>query len=176
MNGRKRGAQVQPVEPRFQLFVRKMPNGCWLWSGHRMRNGYATISVEGYPRLAHRVSWELHRGPIPEGMHVLHACDVNCPPGDVAYRACVNPDHLFLGTNLENHRDSVAKGREASGERSHAVKGTACHSAKLTERDVRDIRRHAAGGATYGALGRQYGVSNVAIRKLVLRKSWRHVE
>jgi hypothetical protein len=75
---------------------------CWLWTGHRGCKGYGAAWAEGRHQAAHRVSWELAFGAIPDGLHVLHHCDN--PP-------CVNPDHLWLGTNSDNQRDCVAKGR-----------------------------------------------------------------
>lgn len=83
------------------------PNtGCWLWTASVNRKGYGRIGVGDAAALAHRVSWELHRGPIPGGLCVLHKCDVP---------ACVNPDHLFLGTVPDNTADCIAKGRFTAG-------------------------------------------------------------
>ena len=82
---------------------------CWPWLGYRNRNGYGHMRVGNNVRLyAHRVSWELHYGKIPDGMLVCHRCDN--PP-------CVNPLHLFLGSHADNHADRNAKGRQARGER-----------------------------------------------------------
>lgn len=91
---------------RFLRMVKKT-EACWLWTGTLDRRGYGRIwRIGNHTRdRAHRVSWEIHRGPIPEGSFVLHTCDV---------RHCVNPDHLFLGDHEANMADMAAKGRGAS--------------------------------------------------------------
>lgn len=100
----------------FQRFAKKIERipfvTCWLWSGATFPNGYGATS--GGEQLAHRASWRHYNGPIPKGMQVLHRCDVP---------ACVNPEHLFLGTAADNHKDKVAKGRQARGaQHSEAIK------------------------------------------------------
>ena len=98
-----RHAPIRPVEERFWEKVQKT-DGCWLWTGATIAAGYGELAV-GQPRKplrAHRLSWEMHHGPIPEGLLVLHHCDV---------RNCVRPEHLFLGTHQDNMADAYAKGR-----------------------------------------------------------------
>jgi hypothetical protein len=91
---------------RFEAKIQPEPNsGCWLWDSSLTGGGYGTIGLGTRAQgkeLAHRVSWELFRGEIADGLWVLHKCDVRC---------CVNPDHLFLGTHSDNMRDCVAKNR-----------------------------------------------------------------
>lgn len=100
----KSGPKPKPLADRFWAKVQKAgPDDCWPWLASRMPKGYGKLGIASTtPKLAHRVSWELHYGPIPEGLFVCHRCDN--PP-------CVNPAHLFLGTCTDNLRDMVAKGR-----------------------------------------------------------------
>ena len=94
-------ARSEPAEQRFWKYVEKT-DSCWLWTGAKIGNGYGHITVKRQSIKTHRFSWELHYGAIPAGMFVCHRCDV---------KACVRPDHLFLGTNQDNQLDAVAKGR-----------------------------------------------------------------
>src|SRR3990167_3892348 len=91
--------------PPFEDSYMPEPNtGCWLWTGATRYDGYGTRPWRGKTSAqAHRIAWEVFRGPIPDGLQVLHRCDVRC---------CVNPDHLFLGTQLDNMRDMIQKGRK----------------------------------------------------------------
>jgi hypothetical protein len=147
---------------RFWKYV-VMSDGCWGWSGTLDEKGYGRVRTwvedRWIPRLAHRVSWELHRGPIPEGLSVLHSCD--CPP-------CSRPDHLFLGNQLDNMQDCASKGRRPRGEQSV--------TAKVTEAQVIEMRqRFAAGERNYSKLGREYGISGAQARTIILREQWTHV-
>lgn len=130
---------------RFWAKVKKGgPDDCWTWTGSTSARGYGQTSFGGFSMFAHRVSWMIHFGPIPADMYVLHRCDN--PP-------CINPNHLFLGTNQDNYDDRDAKGRVAHGER--AAK------AKLTAAQVMDIR---ASDEPDSVLGRRYGVYASTIR------------
>lgn len=114
---------------------------------------------------AHRVSWELHNGPIPIGLFVCHHCD---------NRLCVNPAHLFLGTNADNMRDMVRKNRQ---DRVKRPRGERCRTARLTAEQVVAIRSEfSKGGVILRTLGEKYGVSLNAIHAIVTRKSWKHVD
>ncbi len=103
-----------PLEQRFWPKVEKTGT-CWVWQGATDSHGYGQIHEE--PRghsQAHRVSWELAYGPIPEGLDVLHCCDN--PP-------CVRPTHLFLGTQLDNNLDAINKGRNYWANKTHCLRG-----------------------------------------------------
>jgi endogenous inhibitor of DNA gyrase (YacG/DUF329 family) len=147
---------------RFWKYV-VVSDDCWGWSGTLDEKGYGRVRTwvedRWIPRLAHRVSWELHRGPIPDGLSVLHSCDN--PP-------CTRPEHLFLGNQLDNMQDCASKDRHTRGERSA--------TAKLTEAQVIEMRaRFAAGERNYSKLGREYGVSAVQVRSIILRERWKYL-
>jgi hypothetical protein len=89
-------------------------NGCWLWTGSKDDGGYGWFSVDVKTMRAHRVSYELHYGPIPDGFFVLHGCDV---------RHCVNPSHLYLGTQFDNICDRDTRGRNAETNKTHCPRG-----------------------------------------------------
>jgi hypothetical protein len=131
-------------------------DGCWLWTAYRNGHGYGKVSINGTPRRAHRVAWELTHGEIPEGMDVLHSCDN--PP-------CVNPAHLHLGTHTTNMREMFARKRRVKN-----------NPWKVTADQVREIRaRYAAGGTSYRKLAVDYGVHAVHIGHIVRRVVWRSV-
>ena len=98
----------EPIEARFWRHVATAGrDDCWLWTGATNANGYGTVNVNRRSSLAHRVSWSMRwERPVPEGRCILHECDV---------RACVNPLHLWLGTQRDNVADMRAKGRSRSG-------------------------------------------------------------
>ena len=101
-----------PLDKRFWHFVVKgaTPEACWGWTGFTTGTmGYAAISLDHRNVRAHRVSWELPRGPVPDGLWELHRCD---------YPLCTNPAHLFLGTPSDNVQDMISKGRHRTGARS----------------------------------------------------------
>jgi len=142
---------------------------CWHWTGRLNGAGYGETRWKHKTARAHRVSYELHYGPILDGLLVCHKCDANYPPGDIAYRRCVNPNHLFLGTDADNMTDKVEKGRQNKGE-THGM-------AKLTEKQVVEIRElRASKHISYAKLGVKYGVSGSAIRDIIVGENWGWLE
>lgn len=109
------GPKPKPIAERFWPRVEKRDaDECWEWKGSRLQKGYGTMPCWPFkrPALAHRVSWEIHNGNIPDGLIVCHRCDN--PP-------CVNPAHLFLGSHQDNLRDMVKKGRQVLGDGNPAL-------------------------------------------------------
>lgn len=132
----------------------KTETGCIPWMGLKNHKGYGRIGN----KAAHRIAYEIANGPIPKGLLVMHECD---------FPACVNHEHLFLGTNKDNMDDRDAKGRQASGERNG--------NSKLTVFQVAKIRAaYAAGGTTHQKLGDAYGVSKALIGAIVNFRVWQH--
>lgn len=148
--------RVISVRERFERHIAPEPNsGCWLWSGAGDR--YGQFLINGKPRPAHRVSWQIYRGVIPKAKMVLHRCDVGF---------CVNPEHLFLGDQSDNMRDRSAKGRH------NARRGAGVNTAKLTLENVLAIR---GSGESRAVLAQTYGVTKDTIWEIQTRKTWRHV-
>lgn len=110
------GRPKAPVSDRF--FAKVDTSGeCWLWTGSLLGNGYGRFRLPDRTVSAHRIAWELAFGQIPEGLQVLHDCDVNYEIGDITYRRCVRPEHLFVGTSADNQEDMTVKGRGRVGSR-----------------------------------------------------------
>lgn len=146
---------------RFLAKVAPHPYGCWDWTGSRQKNGYGRLGIgsrgQGV-RVAHRVAWEIFHGAVPPGMKVCHRCD---------RPSCVNPVHLFLGTQADNLADMRAKGRQARGRK--------VPQAKLHPEDVLTIREGDACGLSAKSLAGIYGVSASAIRHILKGHTWKHI-
>lgn len=142
----------RPLRERFGArYIPEPFTCCWLWSGDiHDQFGYGLILVGKRTTLAHRVSWELHHGPIPDGLCVLHRCDT--PP-------CVNPDHLFLGTQADNMRDKAVKNRNP-GVR------------KLTTEEARTIK---FSRKPTTALARHFKVACSTISDIRHDRNWKHI-
>lgn len=143
---------------RFWAKVNKnAPNGCWEWTGFRMKiGGHGQMGSDKGRKLvlAHRFAWELENGPIPEGMEVCHHCDNG---------SCVRVSHLFLGSHADNMADMTNKGRHVGYK-------------KLTAAQVVEIRRkYTPYVVTFRMLAAEYGVSIEGIANVIWRRTWRHV-
>jgi hypothetical protein len=151
----------KPLKERFEEKVMPEPNtGCWLWMGKVCTNGYG----EFWPKpdvaeQAHRTAWILYVGPIPEGMNVLHKCDT---------RSCVNPLHLFLGTQKDNMQDCVKKGRFRGGPNAN----TDHRPSPLTESQVLAIR---ADTRPKRLIAREYGIDPKTVRNIKDQVHFRHL-
>lgn len=152
------------IRERFLQFVAAGENGCLLWTGRRYSKpnfDYGEFRhADGRREGAHRVAWQISNGPIPDGLFVCHHCDN--PP-------CVNPAHLFLGTNADNMRDCFAKGR-------HVVPSPVEAIRRLSDTDVRDIRRAVSNGARYGDLAKKYSVDSNTVKDAATGKTWSQLD
>jgi hypothetical protein len=151
-----------PVTAFWTKVIKSPGDGCWEWTAGRSTgagHGTSFLSIAG-EKYAHRIAYALANGPIPVGLVVRHRC-FNV--------LCVRPDHLLLGTQAENIKDTVEAGRHAHGVRHH--------DAVLSVEDVREARRlHAGGGYTYVELGRRFGVHAVTISLAIREKTWRLID
>lgn len=153
------------------IFYKSIPepmSGCWLWEGSLQTRGYGWAGGI----TAHRLSYKVHRGDIPDGLHVLHRCD---------QRSCVNPDHLWLGTHADNMADMSKKGRASRMVGPLKIKNRVVRSynrgekhsqARLTDALVREIL---ADKRSMYALARVHGVGYQTIRHIKMRETWKHV-
>lgn len=159
---------------RFAAKYTPEPNsGCWLWTGATLPDGYGHFYYEGRVQMAHRASFLMHGGALVGDQQVCHRCDV---------RACVNPDHLFAGTQKDNVQDCIRKGRRNTpsgfiqsaewvrrrvettrsrrlSDPTRGRTGTRCHSAKLTDAQVNEIRECRASGLSLSRIARRFSVS-----------------
>lgn len=147
-------------EQRFWKYVKKTKS-CWLWTACKDATGYGRFRA-GITDRAHRFSYKLHKGKIPNGLIVCHSCDN--PP-------CVNPSHLWLGTNKDNYDDMTKKGRRAS------FLGENNPKAKLTNRQVEQIRKlRKTGKYTLMKLAEMFDISFSTIGYITTYKSWSNLK
>lgn len=144
--------------PMVRFLSKCIPHGdsmCWTWIGGRETGRYGRFNMNGASMNAQRAAYILFIGPIPRNAHICHTCD---------NRLCVNPKHLYAGSNETNVKDRVARGRTARGE--------LAGNAKLTEQDILSIYRDTR---TRAAVARAYGVTPSVIERVASGKTWRHV-
>jgi len=162
---------AQGLAHNFWLHIRVRENGCWEWEGSRGPSGYGSVRVDGRSEYVHRHAWVLRYGPIPDTLHVLHRCDN--PP-------CINPAHLFLGTNRDNVEDMCRKSRQAKGDRQGSrvhPETRACGEkngrAKLTRDQVEEIRRdYLSRKSSQREIARRHGISQPTVSEIVNFRNW----
>ena len=145
---------MRAIKDRFEEKIEKDPNHidcCWVWSASLHPEGYGRFGLDGKTQKAHRVSYEIYKGSIPDGYCVCHTCD---------NPACVNPNHLFLGTVAENNADKTEKGRAAK---------------KLSAIEVRKIRAALKIGCSLNTLANMFEVSRAMIVKIKHGRSWKGI-
>lgn len=161
---------VEDFKNKLKSYSIKDERGCMVWQKARDKDGYGITNFKNVWGKAHIKSYELFKGTIPKGLQVCHSCDN--PP-------CINPDHLFLDTPKGNTEDMVRKGRQAKGEASY-------HS-KLTEEQVKEIRRlyglndsnlnkfNPSKAYPYSYLAKLFNVCEGAVSCIITRRSWKHI-
>ena len=161
----KPGRWHKPATERFWTnVVVKSPNDCWEWQAGKSKKGYGTFTMNGQRDYAHRVSYQLHYGPIPNDLCVCHSCD---------NRPCCNPAHLFLGTNADNSADMAQKGRAKN--RGQGNKGELHNLAKITESIALEIRERQAKGEQQTDITKRLGISKYIVWDVVHCKTWTHI-
>jgi len=154
---------------RFNKYIDKTET-CWLWTSGRCATGYGNFWYKNHTWFAHRVAYLLHYGVNPDQSLVCHTCD---------NPSCCNPDHLFLGTHLDNNRDRSIKGHSYKGQSHHFAimdkNGEKNGRAKLTAEQVLEIRTLREQGEKWLRLAKRFGVNRRTIKNIVARKLWKHI-
>lgn len=161
-----RGSVQQTIREREMIFwsrVKITESGCWIWSGSRVSNRYGSFCLMGKNgQLAHRISWLFTFDVIPSGLKCLHECDNGF---------CVRPDHLFIGTQKDNVRDMLEKGRD------NYANGSTQSFAKMSAAKVIKLRRLANTGKYIDReLAKMFGVARSVVNKIRNRKLWSWVK
>jgi hypothetical protein len=133
---------------------------CWIWNAYKDDDGYGKFSILGKTRKAHQFSYEYYHGPIPFGMCVCHTCD---------NRSCVNPNHLFLGTQQDNTKDRNSKNRQ--------IKGSNHPHANLTEQLIWEMLNLIYSGELNSVkeISNKYNISNTNVYRILSKKAWNHI-
>ena len=151
------------TEQRFWSKVQKpIGEGCWLWTGWKNYRGYGGITINKKCIRTHRYSWQLHNGIIPQNMNVCHKCDN--PP-------CVNPSHLFLGTNKDNISDCIKKGRKPITD----TKGIKHWYHKFTNDQIKYIRNYPIYRGSGRELAEMFNVSRECVYAIRKNRNWKHI-
>jgi len=151
------------TKARFWSRVVVKVGGCWLWTGSKDRDGYGALIVRNRYWVASRFSYFLHFGEIPDGVSVCHTCD---------NPSCVNPGHLFLGTQRQNMLDARNKGREGKLWK----RGETNHCAKLTEKKARKLLALRRQGISAVVAAKQFAISPAQVRKIWAGQKWKHLQ
>lgn len=166
------GISKVSIAARFKQKYVESESGCWEWTASTAGRGYGVIWFEGRQQYAHRVSHQIHKGPVPDSLQVLHECD---------NPKCVNPAHLFLGTQADNVADMIQKGRQNCVRPRYPrplsvyARGEKIATAKLTTDQIRSIRDLYSQGSTQADLATTFGVNQPQISRIVRRATWKHV-